>query len=100
MNGPIFKFFRLRWTSAWYELGKAEQDAVMAKNSDLRQQFGIKMTLLCNSSWSNERWMAFGVEEFPDMDSVHKHSAALQELEWFRYIDSETMLGTAWPSDT
>ena len=64
------------------------------------QQFGIKQTVLCNTAWSNERWLVFGVEEFPDMDSVQKHNAAQHELDWFRYVDSETMLGTAWASDT
>ena len=99
MNGPIYKFFRLRPTTAWYQLSKAEQDAVMAKIGDLEKQFGVKVLQVCNSSWSNERWTAFGVEEYPDVESVRKHDAAIRELGWFRYVDAETMLGTAWPSD-
>jgi hypothetical protein len=27
---------------------------------------------------------------------LQKHNAALTQADWYRYIDSETMLGTAW----
>ena len=99
MNGPIYKFYRMRWTAEWYALSKTEQDALLAKNNGLATQFGVKTLLFCNSSWSNERWLGSGVEEYPDMGSVQKYNAALQEIEWFRYAEGETMLGTAWPTD-
>lgn len=95
MNGPIYKFFRVRWTAAWYHLSQAERDAMLAKIGDLGKQYGVKQMLVCNSSWSNEGWSGFGVEEYPDMDTLYKHNAALLEAEWFQYFDSETMLGTA-----
>ena len=99
MDGPIYVFFRFRWTAAWYQLSPTEQDALQAKIGDLGPRFGSTTFLIYKSSWSNERWFAFGVQEFPDVQSVQKYSAALEELGWLRYIDSETMLGTAWPSD-
>jgi hypothetical protein len=95
MEGPVYKFFRVRFTEAWYQLSQAEKDNLMAKVEELGNQFGIKRPVLCNSSWSNERWDGFGVEEFPDMASVQKHNAGLAEINWFRYIDCETMLGNA-----
>jgi hypothetical protein len=95
MEGPIYKFYRVRFIEAWYQLSQAEKDNLMAKGEELSKQFGGKLLTLCNSSWSNERWTAFGIEEYPDMASVQKHNAALAQLDWFRYIDCETMLGTA-----
>ena len=39
--------------------------------------------------------MNFGLEEFPDMQTVVNYNAALLALDLFRYVESETMLGTA-----
>jgi hypothetical protein len=33
------------------------------------------------------------VEEFPDIEAVQKHTAELDELDWFRYVESMTLLG-------
>ena len=54
--------------------------------------------LTCSPLWSSEQWVMFGVEEFPDIEAVQKHTEDLWELEWFRYMDSTSMLGTEWPS--
>jgi hypothetical protein len=96
MDGPIYKFFRVRFIEAWYQLSQAEKDKLFAQNTALQKQFGIKSLALCNSSWSNERWTAFGIEEYPDMTTVEQFNAALVKEDWFRYIETETMLGTVW----
>ena len=96
MEGPIYKFYRFRLTEAYYQLSQSERDNLEAKAEEFAKQFGIKQIIFCNSSWSNERWSAFGLEEFPDMATVQRHNAALLEADWFRYIETETMLGTAW----
>jgi hypothetical protein len=57
---------------------------------------GGKRVVLCHSSWSSEQVKVFGVEEFPDIEAVQKHSQLLNELHWFRYIETETVLGTEW----
>jgi hypothetical protein len=95
MQGPIYKFFRIRMTEAYYVLSQAEKDAMLARLDELRQQHGVKSIVNCNTSWHDERWVYFGLEEFPDMQVVANYNTALQAMELFRYIDSETMLGTA-----
>ena len=42
----------------------------------------------------HERWPFFGVEEFPDLEAVQRHEQILTDLNWARYIDSRTTLGT------
>jgi hypothetical protein len=96
MDGPVYKFFRVRFIEAWYQLSQAEKDSLLAKGDELLKQVGGKTLAICNSSWNNEQWPVFGVEEYPDMASVKKHNDALHQLDWFRYIECETMLGTAW----
>jgi hypothetical protein len=99
MQGPIYKFFRVRWTEAYYQLNPEERQALFTKIENISKEQGVKTLALCNSNWSNERWDGFGVEEFSDMEALVKHNAALAAAEWFRYIDAETMLGTAFPQD-
>ncbi len=95
MQGPIYKFYRLRPTEAFYALSQAERDALLTKLGELRTQQGVKAIVDCNSAWHDERWSSFGLEEFPDMQAVANHTAPLLALDLFRYIESETMLGTA-----
>lgn len=95
MQGPIYKFHRLRVTEAFYALTQDERDALLAKIGELQVQHGVKTIATCDSSWHDERWMRFGLEEFPDMQTVVTYNAALLALGLFRYVDGETMLGTA-----
>ena len=34
---------------------------------------------------------------FPSLDALHEHTRLLAELNWLRYCDSDTLLGTAMP---
>ncbi len=94
MEGPIYKFFRVRWTDAWYQLSPAEQGEAAAKEAGLRKQLGVKNIAFCDPGWNNELWSMFGVHEYPDMDAVTRHYQGMVAMGLFRYMESETMLGT------
>ncbi|HXF62123.1 MAG TPA: DUF6616 family protein [Caldilineaceae bacterium] len=94
MATPIYKYFRLRWREAWYQLSQDEQQAILAKIEAAMNESGGKTVILCRSDWSNERWSGFGVEEFPNIEAVQQYAERLDGLGWFRYFDGETMLGT------
>jgi hypothetical protein len=98
MAGPYFLLWRARFKEPWYQLSQQEQEELMAKHDELFETTGGENILACNPSWSSEQWMMFGVHKFPDIDAVHKHSENLWELNWHRYFDAETVLGTEWPS--
>jgi len=49
---------------------------------------------VASAAWSNERWPIFGLEEFPDVDAVQRHEQILIDLNWGRYTESRTTLGT------
>ena len=55
---------------------------------------GGKELVVCSAAWSNERWPLFGLEEFPDLEAVQRHTQMLMDLNLARYIDSRTTLGT------
>ena len=94
MVGPVYKLWQAKFKEAWYQLSPDEQRERLAQVQAALTQVGGKLVLLCNSAWANEQWAGFGVEEFPDMDALQKHSQLLDELNWLRYIESSTTLGT------
>lgn len=68
----------------------------MTKVNEAMDTVGGQRLALCNSRWSVEEYPFFGIEVFPDLEAEQKHSALLEELNWFRYIQGTTVLGTEW----
>ena len=98
MTGPIYKFWACKPTEAWYQLSEEEQNNHLAKLEEALQMAGGKRVLTCAPRWANEQWIACGVEEFPDIDAVYKHTELISELEHYRYIEGQSILGVKWPS--
>jgi hypothetical protein len=88
--------FYARWTEAWYQLSQEQRDAITAKMTETGEKVGAKQVLVCDSSWNSEHWLFWGVEEFPSMEALQDYSRCLSDLDWFRYCDSEILLGTPW----
>lgn len=96
MAQPIYKFFMGKPKEAWYHLSQKEQKSLLAKEEEPFKKTGGKRIVLCNSEWSSEQWQFFGVEEFPDIEAIQKHSEDLDKLNWFRYFEGMSFLGTKW----
>ena len=94
MAKPIYKFFLAKPTEAWYQLPKEEQDGLMAKIGEALEKVGGKSVIYCNSSWSSEQWPFCGVEQFPDVEAVQKLTEIHNELNWYRYVEGLTVLGS------
>ncbi len=95
MTQPIYKMFYLRQKEAWFQLTKEEQDQLLGKVGEALKQVGGKSIVFCDSGWASEKWWYWGVEEFPSLEALQEHTKLLTELNWMRYCDSETLLGTA-----
>ncbi len=93
MAKTIYQLFTARFTEAWYQLSKEEQDQVLAKQTESFEKAGGKNLVFAESVWSNEEWQFFGVNEFPDLETLQAHTNRLIEIPWFRYIDSKVILG-------
>jgi hypothetical protein len=94
MAKPIYKLYMARLSEAGYQLTQEERDKMLAQRDEIAQRLGIKTIIICDSSWVSEQFLFWGVEEFPDMDVVYEFHAELNKLSWFRYLESETLLGT------
>jgi len=96
MAGPIYKLFMFKFTEAWYQLSEEEQNRYLAEVQEEGRKAGSKEVVLCKSAWSSEQWYGFGVEEFPDIQAVQKHTEDLMRLNHYRYIEAVSILGTKW----
>ena len=97
MAGPIYKLWMFRPKEAWYQLSKEERDNATNRIMEDIEKVGGKSLLICSPTWSSEQWLAFGIEEYPDIEAVQKFTDMLLERDHFRYIESVSMLGTKWP---
>jgi hypothetical protein len=93
MAGPIYKLWMAKPTEAFYQLSEEEQNSQMSKVGAALEQAGGREVVLCQSAWSSDQWPFFGLEEFPDIEAVQKHTALLDEINHFRYIESVSILG-------
>ncbi len=100
MAGPIYKMFYARWTEAWYALSPEQRDGIFQQMTATAEKFGVKSMIVCDSSWASETHLFWGVEEYPDMEAVLEYGKRLIELNWFRYVDSETLLGTKYQPES
>jgi hypothetical protein len=97
MSQKIYKLWMFRFKEAWYQLSEEEQNSHNAKIRESFDKVGGKTIILCTPLWASEQWMAFGVEEYPDIEAVGKHAQFLFQQNHFRYFESESMLGIEWP---
>jgi hypothetical protein len=94
MAQSVYKLWQGRFTEAWHQLAQEDQQRLPSQVMEALNKAGGKELVICSAAWSNERWPFFVVEEFPDLDAVQRHEQILTDLNWARYIDSRTTLGT------
>ena len=101
MATPIYKLFMGTPKPHWYHLSKDEQEKLLAKVDTLLNQVGAKRIMMCNSGWSSEKWAFFGLEEFPNVEAVQRHSQLLAELNFpFQFLETFSILGKLVPTET
>ena len=94
MAQSIYKLWQARFREAWYQLSEQEQQRLLTQGAEALNTVGGKELVICTASWSSERWPFFGLEEFPDMEAVQRYEQLLTDLNWARYMDSRSTLGT------
>lgn len=94
MTKPVYRLWMARRTEAWYQLSDEERNEIMARLGESFERVGGKMTIICDSAWSTEQYTTFGVEEFPSSEAAQEHTDDLLALDWFRYVESTSILGT------
>jgi len=99
MAQPIYKVWMLNFKDGWYQLSTEEQNKHMAKVTQALKDVGGETVLFCISVWSSENWLGWGVEKFPDIEAVQKHTQMLADIEHYKYIESNSYLGTEYQGE-
>ena len=95
MSKPIYNLFLVRRaTERFLRLSRAKQDALLGQVQASLAAAGGRSIIMCNASWCNEGYRAWGVEEFPDLAAMRQHAAEQEKLEWYSYLESWSILGT------
>jgi hypothetical protein len=93
MNEPIYRFFRGRYTSAWYQLTPGEKERLVTEMGKAFQEAGVKSAVpTCYTCWSSE-WSVFGVDIYPNLEAVQKWRDSMDRLGFFQYFEIESMIG-------
>jgi hypothetical protein len=95
VSGTVYQLIIARgqfFTDAWHQLSKEEQDRIYAEQEAVFKSLGGEVTLYCESYWANTAAPAWGVAKYPSIEALQEFSA--KDLEWFRYTNFETILGT------
>ena len=94
MSQKIYKLWRIkRWTEAWLQLPKEEQDKIFEHVVKSLESVGGKWTIRCTSYWANEACLAWGVNAYPDLEAAFTDGENLRKMDWGRYLETETILG-------
>jgi hypothetical protein len=94
MAQPIYQMFLAKNTEAWYQLSQEEKDNIYNKVLASLNEVGAEAIVLCDASWSSEPWQYFGLIKFPNIEAVQKHREDTNKLEWSRYTEAMSVLGT------
>ena len=83
-------------TEAMHQLRQQSQaQEIYQKAFASRDQAGGKTIITCDTRWSSQQWGGFMVEEYPSVEALQEHMKRLEAMNWWRYFEGTTFLGTA-----
>ena len=96
MSQKIYKLCLIRgYTEAYYQLSKEAKDKLFEQIGQAVEKAGAKMaTPYYNARWSNDKYMTFFTMEYPNIEAAMADTEGVEKAELFRYLVSETILGT------
>lgn len=100
MSSFIYVMWRATPRPNGNELSPEEQRAVIKQHDESLASVGGETVLKLNTRWSNEKWQSAGVVKYPGLDALQKHTKNLESLNWFRYLETETLLGNVLLDET
>ena len=99
MSEPVYRLYLNNWKEAGWRLSEEERKEVSDKAAESYERVGGERIVDCDSSWSSEQWLGWGVQKFPNIEALQQHHRDMMEIEWYRYANSISILGTEWPDE-
>lgn len=98
MTGPVHLLVLGKgFTEAWYRLTEQEQKELWDKVCEVDRRAGMRVIIACFARWANEGLYDWGVLEYPSIEALQQKTAELEKLQWWRYWECESILGTPVP---
>jgi hypothetical protein len=83
------------YTEAYYQLSDEARAELWKKVEDAITKAGARMsTPYYDCRWSNDKYSTFFIMEYPNIEAAMADTAGVEEAGLFRYLVSETILGT------
>jgi hypothetical protein len=79
---------------AYYQLSQEKRKYLWDQLKKALEEAGGKTIAHCHTRWSTHQWRFFVLDQFPDIQAVQKFTEVQEELDFFRYVDSISLLGT------
>ena len=95
MAGPVYTLGMGKFTEAYYQLSEEERESFFAKVRAFAEQDGQERIFTGVATIPGD-WDFFGVEEYPDLEALHKHQQHMIELGLPRYLKSMNIVATKW----
>lgn len=93
---PIYRLYFSRLSDYALELPREELEVIYGRNTDYQNMAGIKPLLNAYVTWNNEEWEYFGIERFPNLETMIRYSQFMTDTGWYRIIHARSYLGTAY----
>ena len=91
----IIRLYFAKMKESFHSLPEEEKMAFMQKDRENLDKLGMKAISMIDCSWSNDKWDYVGVEEWPSLEAIEsREQFENEELEVFKYVESNTLLGT------
>ncbi len=97
MAQPIYKVYMYKPTEAWYQLSEKKKEDYKKRVKAALKKVGGREVISCFSGWNSEQYLGWGVEQFPTVEAAQRYHALLVGMNYFRYVDSNSYLGTEVP---
>lgn len=95
MAAKIYKLYLIkRYTEAYYQMAPEEWARYWKRIEQNEFSNGAQLLLSCTSRWSDEAFAGWGLIEYPDLQAVIKTTALNEAEGLFRYMETQTFLGT------
>ena len=98
MAQPVYKVWMSKFTSAWYDLSKEEQDKLGVKEQEAMKQVGGEQLMIRVCVWASEEWDAWGVDKFPSIEAAQQYAMVLFNMGHYKYIKAKSYLGIEMPA--
>lgn len=81
-----------------YDATEAELAEVM-KFLDFQKSQDIHTVISVESRFANEKYMAWGLELYPSLETLLQKTRAQEKMKWWKYFNSQSYLGTVDQGD-